>query len=50
MGCSSSPLARPSMVTTVAPSQVRARVVQDFTASPFTWTTQQPHWLVSQPT
>ena len=25
-------------------------MVQDLTESPFTWTTQAPHWLVSQPT
>ena len=25
-------------------------MVQDFTARPFTCTTQAPHWLVSQPT
>ncbi len=27
-----------------------ASIVQDFTAWPSTWTTQAPHWLVSQPT
>ena len=27
-----------------------ASAVQDFTALPFTSTTQAPHWLVSQPT
>ena len=25
-------------------------MVQDFTEAPSTWTTQAPHWLVSQPT
>ena len=25
-------------------------MVQDFTDLPSTWTTQAPHWLVSQPT
>src|SRR5262245_15344995 len=38
------------MVTTLAPSQDAARVVQDLTARPSRWTTQAPHWLVSQPT
>ena len=38
------------MVVTVAPSQDAASIVQDFTASPSTCTTQAPHWLVSQPT
>src|SRR5690606_39494819 len=38
------------MVTTSAPSACTASMVQDFIARPFTWTTQAPHWLVSQPT
>src|SRR6185295_5297535 len=38
------------MVTTVAPSQDAASVVHDLTARPSRWTTQAPHWLVSQPT
>src|SRR5689334_1389382 len=38
------------MVTTLAPSQEAASVVQDLTARPSRWTTQAPHWLVSQPT
>src|SRR5262245_27330195 len=38
------------MVTTLAPSQDAASVVQDLTARPSRWTTQAPHWLVSQPT
>ena len=42
--------ARPSMVVTLAPSAWTASMVQDFTDLPSTWTTQAPHWLVSQPT
>src|SRR5262245_21069018 len=38
------------MVTTLAPSQDAASVVHDLTARPSRWTTQAPHWLVSQPT
>src|SRR5450631_300745 len=38
------------MVKTLAPSICQAKTVQDFTALPSTWTTQAPHWLVSQPT
>src|SRR6056297_3210740 len=37
------------MVVTSAPSRLAASVVQAFTALPFTWTTQAPHWDVSQP-
>ena len=33
-----------------APSACSASMVQDFTLSPSTCTTQAPHWLVSQPT
>src|ERR1700722_10766446 len=50
IGCSFSPVARLSMVRTSAPSAVSARMVQDFTALPFTCTTQAPHCEVSQPT
>src|SRR3954454_14545511 len=50
MGCSSSPLAMPSMVVTFEPAAWPASTVQDFTARPSIWTTQAPHWLVSQPT
>src|SRR5271154_4410484 len=51
MGCSSPPATdRPSMVVTWAPSQERARMVQDLTARPSRWTTQAPHCDVSQPT
>src|ERR1051325_341822 len=38
------------MVRTFAPSADNANMVQDFTALPSTWTTQAPHWDVSQPT
>src|SRR5262245_5308573 len=38
------------MVSTLAPSALSASIVQDFTAMPFTCTTQQPHCEVSQPT
>ena len=37
------------MVTAV-PFACSASIVQDFTDLPSTWTTQAPHWLVSQPT
>ena len=51
IGCSGAPsAASPSMVSTSAPSAITASVVQDFTALPFTCTTQAPHWEVSQPT
>src|SRR3546814_4414043 len=50
MGCSSPFFASPSMVVTSAPSACSARMVQLFTDSPSTCTTQAPHWLVSQPT
>src|SRR4030088_495839 len=50
MGCSSSPFAMPSMVVTFEPAAWPASTVQDFTARPSIWTTQAPHWLVSQPT
>ena len=40
----------PSMVVTLEPAACPASMVQDFTARPSTWTTQAPHWLVSQPT
>src|SRR5262249_38086432 len=50
VGCSWAPLATPSMVCTLAPSHCTARIVQDLIASPLMWTTQAPHWLVSQPT
>src|SRR6516164_140196 len=50
IGCSSSPLAMPSMVVTLEPEACPASTVQDFTARPSIWTTQAPHWLVSQPT
>src|SRR5262245_12660414 len=51
MGCSG-PLgsASPSMVRMSAPSSCQAKTVQDFTAFPFTCTTQAPHCDVSQPT
>src|ERR1700722_827022 len=38
------------MVITAAPSACTASMVQLLTLSPLTWTTQAPHWLVSQPT
>ena len=38
------------MVITWAPSACTASSVQLFTETPSTWTTQAPHWLVSQPT
>src|SRR4029453_4866201 len=38
------------MVVTTAPSHCNASIVHDFTATPFTCTTQAPHWVVSQPT
>src|SRR5215467_897142 len=50
IGCSLSAVARPSMVVTFAPSTERVSTVQDFVATPFTWTTQAPHCEVSQPT
>ena len=50
MGCKSSGVPMPSMVVTSAPSACPANTVQDFTARPSMWTTQAPHWLVSQPT
>src|SRR5690606_8933788 len=50
IGCSSPFSASPSIVVTCAPSQAIASVVQLFTALPSIWTTQAPHWLVSQPT
>src|SRR6202011_2189564 len=50
IGCSASPFEMPSMVTTLAPSACPISMVQDFTARPSIWTTQAPHWLVSQPT
>src|SRR4249919_3604937 len=42
--------ARPSMVMTSAPSSCHTNTVQALTALPSTWTTQAPHWEVSQPT
>src|SRR5207302_1950081 len=51
MGCSGPfASARPSIVSTSAPSTCQAKTVQDFTALPSTWTTQAPHCEVSQPT
>src|ERR1700704_1491080 len=50
MGCNSSPLEMPSMVTTLAPLACPTSTVQDLTALPSICTTQAPHWLVSQPT
>src|SRR3954453_21854349 len=51
IGCSFSALsARPSMVVTLPPSACTARMVHDLIDLPSTWTTQAPHWLVSQPT
>src|SRR6266851_8462036 len=50
IGCSVSPSATPSIVKILRPSACTAKSVQDLTASPSTWTTQAPHWLVSQPT
>src|SRR5262249_2120883 len=50
IGCSLPPWARPSMLRTLPPSQDAASVVHDLTARPSRWTTQAPHWLVSQPT
>src|SRR5580693_8353247 len=38
------------MVLTSWPSAITASVVQDLTALPSRWTTQAPHWEVSQPT
>src|SRR5690349_11413242 len=38
------------MVSTERPSACTANKVHALTASPSTWTTQAPHWLVSQPT
>ena len=38
------------MVVICAPSACSARIEQDFTARPFMWTVQAPHWAVSQPT
>src|SRR5581483_11293504 len=38
------------MVVTLAPSACTASRVQLLTEAPSTWTTQAPHWLVSQPT
>src|ERR1700688_3215234 len=40
----------PSMVVTLEPAAWPASTVQDLTALPSIWTTQAPHWLVSQPT
>src|SRR5262245_65461758 len=40
----------PSMVVTLLPAACAASTVQDLTARPSIWTTQAPHWLVSQPT
>src|SRR5690606_360324 len=48
-GCSLPFFARPSMVTTSAPSACTASIVQDLIARPSTCTVQAPHWLVSQP-
>src|SRR3954469_10625317 len=51
IGCSLSALsARPSIVVTLPPSTWTARIVQDLIDLPSIWTTQAPHWLVSQPT
>src|SRR5499427_6497554 len=50
IGCNVSPVATPSIVSTECPSAWTASNVQALTASPSTWTTQAPHWLVSQPT
>src|SRR5213076_3275250 len=50
MGCSSLPFAMPSIVVTLEPAAWPASTVQDLTALPSIWTTQAPHWLVSQPT
>src|SRR6185369_17597484 len=51
IGCSLSALsARPSIVVTLPPSACTARMVHDLIDLPSTWTTQAPHWLVSQPT
>src|SRR5262245_14998291 len=38
------------MLRTLPPSQDAASVVHDLIARPSRWTTQAPHWLVSQPT
>src|ERR1700724_4225503 len=38
------------MVVTLAPLACPTSTVQDLTALPSIWTTQAPHWLVSQPT
>src|ERR1700712_3626691 len=40
----------PSMVVTLAPLACPTSTVHDLTACPSIWTTQAPHWLVSQPT
>src|SRR3954462_871545 len=40
----------PSIVVTLEPAAWPASTVQDLTARPSIWTTQAPHWLVSQPT
>src|SRR5256714_921944 len=50
IGCSLPFCAKPSIVSTFAPSACQAKMVQDFTALPSTWTTQAPHCEVSQPT
>src|SRR6201995_2340357 len=39
----------PSMVVTFERRACPASTVQDFPARPSIWTTQAPHWLVSQP-
>ena len=50
IGCSTSPVASPSIVVMLAPSAWTASIVHDLMAMPFTWTVHAPHWLVSQPT
>src|SRR4051812_43034357 len=48
-GSSSGPWARPSTVSTDAPSAITASTVQDFTGTPSRRTTQAPQFVVSQP-
>jgi hypothetical protein len=50
IGWSLPSLARPSIVSTCAPSHCTDSSVHDFTATPLTCTVQAPHWLVSHPT
>ena len=40
---------RPSIVVISSPSCISARLRQEFTRRPLTWTVQAPHWPWSQP-